>query len=154
MKLKRFQLFLIILLVAFTASCSNESLYRKVAQVNYGTSFGMCVGYCKREVSIDSVYTSYSCAGWTKEVEPTLYKVQTTKSAWDSVKVLINNKAFFELPATIGCPDCADGGAEWVEVKLLNGTAHKVVFEYYNEPQQLQGSIAKLRQIAGKNKCK
>ena len=114
MKLKRFQLFLIILLVAFTTSCSNESLYRKVAQVNYGTSFGMCVGYCKREVSIDSVYTSYSCAGWTKEVEPTLYKVQTTKSAWDSVKVLINNKAFFELPATIGCPDCADGGAEWV----------------------------------------
>ena len=154
MKLKRFQLFLIILFVAFTTSCSNESLYRNVAQVNYGTSFGMCVGYCKRDVSIDSVYTSYGCAGWTKEVEPTLYKVQTTKSAWDSVKVLINNKAFFELPATIGCPDCADGGAEWVEVKLLNGTAHKVVFEYYNEPQQLQGSIAKLRQIAGKNKCK
>jgi len=45
MKLKRFQLFLIILLVAFTTSCSNESLYRNVAQVNYGTSFGMCVGY-------------------------------------------------------------------------------------------------------------
>jgi len=39
-------------------------------------------------------------------------------------------------------------------VKLLNGTAHKVVFEYNNEPQQLQGSIAKLRQIAGKNECK
>ena len=154
MKLKRIQLFLVILLVTVTLSCSNESLYRKVAQVNYGTSFGMCVGYCKRDVSIDSVYTSYSCAGWTKDLQPTLYKVQTTKSAWDSVKVLINNKAFFELPATIGCPDCADGGAEWVEVKLLNGTAHKVVFEYNNEPQQLQGSIAKLRQIAGKNKCK
>ena len=154
MKLKRFQLFLIILLVALTSSCSNESLYRKAAQVNYGTSFGMCVGYCKHDVSIDSMYTSYSCAGWTKEVEPTLYKVQTAKSAWDSVKVLINNKAFFELPATIGCPDCADGGAEWVEVKLLNGTTHKVVFEYYNEPQQLKGSIAKLRQMAGKNECK
>lgn len=154
MKLKHFQLFLIILLVAFTASCSNESLYRNVAQVNYGTSFGMCVGYCKHDVSIDSMYTSYSCAGWTKEVEPTLYKVQTAKSAWDSVKVLLNNKAFFELPATIGCPDCADGGAEWVEVKLLNGTTHKVVFEYYNEPQQLKGSIAKLRQMAGKNECK
>ena len=154
MKLKRVQFFLVILLVTVTLSCSNESLYRKVAQVNYGTSFGMCVGYCKRDVSIDSVYTSYSCAGWTKDLQPTLYKVQTTKSAWDSVKVLINNKAFFELPATIGCPDCADGGAEWVEVKLLNGTAHKVVFEYNNEPQQLQGSIAKLRQIAGKNECK
>lgn len=152
MKLKRFQLFLIILLVAFTASCSNESLYRKVAQVNYGTDFSMCAGYCNRDVSIDSVYTSYSCGGLTKK--PTLYKVQTTKSAWDSVKVLLNNKAFFELPATIGCPDCADGGAEWVEVKLLNGTTHKVVFEYYNEPQQLKGSIAKLRQMAGKNECK
>ena len=154
MKLKRVQFFLVILLVTVISSCSNESLYRNVVQINYGTSFGMCVGYCKHDVSIDSVYTSYSCAGWTKELEPTLYKVQTTKSAWDSVKVLINNKAFFELPATIGCPDCADGGAEWVEVKLLNGTAHKVVFEYNNEPQQLQGSIAKLRQIAGKNECK
>ena len=154
MKLKRVQFFLVILLVTVISSCSNESLYRNVVQINYGTSFGMCVGYCKHDVSIDSVYTSYSCAGWTKELEPTLYKVQTTKSAWDSVKVLINNKAFFELPATIGCPDCADGGAEWVEVKLLNGTAHKVVFEYYNEPLQLQGSIAKLRQIAGKNECK
>jgi len=154
MKLKRIQLFLVILLVTVTSSCSNESLYRNVAQVNYGTSFGMCVGYCKRDVSIDSVYTSYSCAGWTKDLQPIQYKVQTAKSAWDSVKVLINNKAFFELPATIGCPDCADGGAEWVEVKLLNGTAHKVVFEYNNEPQQLQSSIAKLRLIAGKNECK
>jgi hypothetical protein len=152
MKLKRVQFFLVILLVTATSSCSNESLYRKVAQVNYGTDFSMCAGYCNRDVSIDSVYTSYSCGGLTKK--PTLYKVQTTKSAWDSVKVLLSNKAFFELPATIGCPDCADGGAEWVEVKLLNGTAHKVVFEYNNEPQQLQGSIAKLRQIAGKNECK
>ena len=108
MKLKRIQLFLIILLVTVASSCSNESLYRNVAQVNYGTSFGMCVGYCKRDVSIDSVYTSYNCAGLTKN--STQYKVQTTKSAWDSVKVLLSNKAFFELPATIGCPDCADGG--------------------------------------------
>lgn len=54
-------------------------------------------------------------------------------------------EAFFELPEVIGCPDCEDGGAEWVEMKLQNGDKHKVYFEYLREPDVLKKLLAKLR---------
>ena len=53
--------------------------------------------------------------------------------------------SFFELPETIGCPDCADGRAEWLEIELMNGEKHKVTFEYRNEPASLNDHIIGLR---------
>jgi len=74
-------------------------------------------------------------------------------SAVDSINS-INTTSFFKLPETIGCPDCADGGAEWLEIILLNGKKHKVTFEYRNEPTQLKNQIIKLREILSKNECR
>ena len=49
------------------------------------------------------------------------------------------------MPETIGCPDCADGGAEWIEIKLANGEKHKVTFEYMNAPSAFKNYISGLR---------
>ena len=36
--------------------------------------------------------------------------------------------SFFILEERIGCPDCADGGSEWIEI-LANNKTYKVTFE-------------------------
>ena len=145
---------LIVLFLPFFISCSNETIYNKVAGVNYGTSFGMCVGYCKRDVSVDSINTKVNCSSWSAELKPISKVIQTSKSTWDSVRVLLNSKEFLLLPETIGCPDCADGGAEWLELKMANGEMHKVTFEYYHEPEILKNYLGALRTILNKNACK
>jgi len=37
---------------------------------------------------------------------------------------------FFNLPAVIGCPDCADGGSEWIELELNHGEIHRANWDY------------------------
>ena len=145
---------LIILLLSFFSSCSNEIIYSKVTQVNYGTSFGMCVGYCKRDVSVDSIYTKLDCTSWRAELKPISKVINTSKSTWDSIKVLVNSKEFLLLPEIVGCPDCADGGAEWLELKLANGQMHKVTFEYNREPEILKNYLGALRTLLSRNECK
>ena len=44
----------------------------------------------------------------------------------------------------IGCPDCADGGAEWLELGFED-RVKRVTFEYMNEPEQLGDIIPELR---------
>ena len=145
--------FIFVLVFVTSNSCSNEIIYNKVTKVNYGTSFGMCVGYCKREVTVDSMNTTYNCVSWNPDLKPLTTTNQTPKLLWDSARVLVNSKEFFLLPATIGCPDCADGGAEWLELKLANGEIHKVTFEYNKEPELLKNYLIRLRGILKKNDC-
>jgi hypothetical protein len=49
----------------------------------------------------------------------------------------LDYSAFMNLPATIGCPDCTDGGTEWIELSAPNG-GHKVTFEYGKPPADLK----------------
>ena len=56
---------------------------------------------------------------------------QTTISLadWNTLKAAANLDTFGKQPATLGCPDCADGGAEYVELQISEQT-HRVTFEY------------------------
>jgi len=147
------QIFGFILFVVLFSSCSNDVFYNNIAQVNYGTSFGKCVGFCKRDVTIKSTEATYKCYSWYPVTQTITNKAEITTSELDSISNL-NTKLFFELPETIGCPDCADGGAEWLEIELISGEKHKVTFEFNNEPTLLKNHIAKLREVLGRNECK
>lgn len=124
-----------------------------ISQIKYGTSFGECIGYCKRDIALNSRVVSYHCASWNTDFPPITRTEVLNVAAWDSVKLNINITDFFELPETIGCPDCADGGAEWLELELKNGNKHKVTFEYNNEPALLKNYILKLREMLTANEC-
>lgn len=66
----------------------------------------------------------------------------------------MNLNDFFKLSETIGCPDCADGGAEWVEVEYVSGKKHRVTFEYMKEPDELKDYLIGLREQKEKSvKC-
>jgi len=45
-----------------------------------------------------------------------------------------------------GCPDCADGGAEWVEISF-DTLKHRVTFEFLNEPEELTPIVSALREL-------
>lgn len=143
----------LILCVILFSSCSNELIYNNIAQVNYGTSFGECIGFCKREVTIKSINATYKCYSWYPITQTITNNAEINVSTLDSIRNL-NTKSFFDLPETIGCPDCADGGAEWLEIELVTGEKHKVTFEYNNEPTLLKNYISKLREVLGRNECK
>ena len=46
----------------------------------------------------------------------------------------------------VGCPDCADGGAEWISFKL-DGKMKEVTYEYGKAPDALKDLVLKLKEI-------
>jgi len=153
MKTLMHQFLAILILVTSLEACSNDVIYKNITQLNYGTSFGECVGYCKHEVTIKSKAATYKCYS-LNPTEQTLTKNTIISSSTSDSIYSFDTNSFFKLPETIGCPDCADGGAEWLEIILPNGDKHKVTFEYHAEPASIKDQIIKLREILNKNECK
>jgi len=142
----------LLFLLPFCYGCT-ELNDNPIAQIKYGTSFGMCAGYCKHDMVIKPNKITYNCSGWTNSVEPITRTESLNGVGWDSIKTDFNLDAFFELPEVIGCPDCADGGAEWLEIELTTGETHKVTFEYSKEPDFIKPQIERLRKMLSKNNC-
>ena len=134
---------LISLLVLIAFSCKKND-DNEIVQINYGISFGECIGYCKHDIHLESGIIRYTNSGWSDTIETTTCTDFLAKESWDSYTSAIDIKSFFKLPETIGCPDCTDGGAEFIEI-ITSGEKHKVTFEYFNEPETLREIIVGLR---------
>lgn len=117
--------------------------------VNYGTSFGMCVGPCRKEmnflngeVSFTVFYTEgRGATGGT----PKTYKETLDATLQNSLIKSIDYDAFKKLNGVVGCPDCADGGAEWVEI-MKGDSKHKVTFEFGKAPKEIESLVTVLRE--------
>lgn len=146
------QIILPILIAMFLTSCTTE-LDKRIQKVSYGTSFGECMGYCKHQMVISRDSVKYSCISNGNILpQKDVYK-KMTFIGWDSLRNNITVSSLLALPEVIGCPDCADGGAEWLELMLANGETHKVTFEYGKEPVSIKDYIAKCRLILNGNTC-
>jgi hypothetical protein len=49
-----------------------------------------------------------------------------------------------QLDSIFGCPDCADGGAEWIEINTID-KKHKITFEFGKEPEELKSLLGYLK---------
>ncbi|MDL5513649.1 hypothetical protein QSE00_17645 [Arenibacter sp. M-2] len=136
----------LLLMFGILLSCEkNEVNPLDIKQLGYGTSFGMCVGYCKNEMLLRSGTVFYSRSGWNNQVEPIKCTENMTQLSWDSLKKTVDLNEFNSLPEILGCPDCADGGAEWLEIENFSGQKSKVTFEYGKEPDELKSMVTALR---------
>ncbi len=116
--------------------------------IEYGTSFGMCAGYCMKKITISDSKIIFEKKSWNIEEYPIVTITESyNQSDWINLLTKVDYESFQELNPIIGCPDCADGGAEWIELKKLNGEAYKVTFEYGNEPEVLQNFIQDLKEL-------
>ncbi|MFA9392669.1 MAG: hypothetical protein ACERKD_22865 [Prolixibacteraceae bacterium] len=130
---------LLISFLLLIASCNEteQSIHpQNINSIKYGTSFGECIGYCINSIEITEGQIELTKTGW--EMSGTLPEINRSETMdnehWLSLIESINFDAFQQLDSIIGCPDCADGGAEWIEIKKENQSV-KIVFEYMNEPQ-------------------
>ena len=114
--------------------------------VKHGTSFGECAGYCLTELTIHGLGANFQRSGW--RTDPSLPVKETTAvlqaDEWDAIISSIDYVRLAELDTIIGCPDCADGGAEWIEV-IDTGYHKKVTFEFGKSLPYIQQLVDRLR---------
>lgn len=99
--------------------------------IRNGTSFGMCAGYCKSDYVFNGTSVTLTQNGTRTAAQSPAKTCQTTISPadWNALKTLADVDAFSGKSATLGCPDCADGGAEYIELQT-GDRKHRVTFEY------------------------
>ena len=99
--------------------------------IRTGTSFGMCVGYCQNDYTFSGTSVTLTQNGTRTQAESPARTCQTTLSQadWEALAALANVEAFSSKPATLGCPDCADGGAEYIELQS-GDRKHRITFEF------------------------
>jgi len=144
-----FNLMIIICLFSLFA-CEMEEANRagEIKSISYGTSFGECLGYCKNQMELNEEVATLMKKGWNEL--GALPDVQCTRTLgsqeFDNILDSIDLSIFILLDEVIGCPDCADGGAEWVEISF-DTTTHRVTFEYMNEPKELANVVPIMREL-------
>jgi hypothetical protein len=140
------KLLLLILLTIIFACKNDDKNENEIAQISYGTSFGMCFGYCISTLKVYPEKVTFIRAGRNDEVQT--ITITDTYTGWDGLFSEADTMKIFGLPEVLGCPDCADGGAEWIEIVSQSGKKHKVTFEYMNEPEEIEDLIILLREKA------
>ena len=102
--------------------------------INSGTSFGECWGYCINELELQDIYANFQVSGWWEEDPdfPTLiHEDIISQSALETIVNSFDFDEYIQLDGVYGCPDCADGGSEWIEI-THDGITKRVTFEAYD----------------------
>ncbi|NND05588.1 MAG: hypothetical protein HKN87_04340 [Saprospiraceae bacterium] len=137
----------LIFLVIILISCSKESIDSDaVIRINSGIRYGFCVGYCAHEVEITFETTTYTKSGTRVDTLPDQScGGPTEQGEWKSLVDLVD-PAFHRLDSVVGCPDCVDQGAEFIEV-ITSTCSHVVTFDptLKEEIHPLVGSLRDLR---------
>mgnify|MGYP002640626676 CR=1 FL=1 len=122
----------------------------ELRSVRGGTSFGECLGYCWQELHLTAAGATLTQRGWNTDTYPARSARQLVETAlWNRLSNLPDVRDMQSLDDTIGCPDCADGGAEWVEVETTSGSK-RVTYEYGAPPKEiaeLARVLAELRAV-------
>jgi hypothetical protein len=135
-----------------TAACAKNATDQTLERttVRWGTSFGMCGGYCRTELQIDGATLRLTRMSWDTARYPTVMQQQPlTETTRQQIAEKLDRDAISRLKDVYGCPDCADGGAEWVEVETAQ-FKKRVTFEYNKSPAELQALVTELRALRGR----
>lgn len=134
------------LLIGAISSCSASKDSNSVTYIKHGSSFGMCHGYCFNETTFTkSEKIAFSKAYGRTNPDEFPDKSDTTlleEALWNELINSFEVDSFFILEERIGCPDCADGGSEWIEI-CANNKTYKVTFEN-GEPLKSMDKLLKL----------
>ncbi|MCE9522580.1 MAG: hypothetical protein K8S25_09140 [Alphaproteobacteria bacterium] len=147
----RFGLIVAVVAALGLAACDNGAKDASgVVRVVSTTSFGMCVGYCSTRLEIaagEAVLVRESRGGRGGAVLPTQrFTAPLNASEWQEIVRLAAAAKFDGLPEVIGCPDCADGGAESLSVEGSGGTK-TVKFDHGAKVEALQPLLDRVREL-------
>jgi len=149
--IKLLSLSALTLALASCASATGAAPQADVTRVVSTTSFGMCVGYCTTELAITEGQATLTRLarggrGAPQNLPPQTYSMPLSVSEWQDIQRLAAVADFDALPDVVGCPDCADGGAEGLTVEAASG-AESVSLEFRAEVRELQPLLTRVRAI-------
>jgi hypothetical protein len=138
-----------IVLVAAAACATHASLSDPSplpARIRWGWSFGWCVGYCAEVMQLERGRIRVTQWPSDRSQPRRMSERHLADAEWRALLEGIEQAGIDALPDRIGCPDCADGGAEFVE--LERGTTKKrVTFDYGGGPPELHAVLKELRAL-------
>lgn len=119
-----------------------------ILMVKTGTYFGECLGYCNDQLVITPERILYSLMSNVrdKEYPDITSEISIKRDDWNSLIALIDFETLVSLPDTIGCPDCADQGGEWIEISDGQHTK-RVDFEFNASVHEIDDFVKYLRRI-------
>ena len=110
----------------------NFAISKENITFRVGTSFGECLGYCRTNMEVNGTELDYIEFAWDyarQQVPDRLFSDTLSVEEWSALVDAFDWQTFAALDSVIGCPDCADGGAEWIEVGYF-GKTKKITIEY------------------------
>ncbi|MET0554345.1 MAG: hypothetical protein ABW221_14980 [Vicinamibacteria bacterium] len=115
--------------------------------VTHGVSFGFCLptAYCssRLEVSAQTAVLTYE----SRQRTPFVQRRALDPAQWTKIATALDPAKLRALPEVVGCPDCADGGAESVAVTFGDGQVDSVTFEYRDDVAGIEALVDALREI-------
>lgn len=120
--------------------------------IRFGSSSGMCIGYCKHEYALHSWGMDCWRRGWESGGDTSKYPTQhqfiRRIDLYREAVAALDTSVFWNAPGIIGCPDCADGGSCWVEVTW--GEKRKMVtYDCPTDIGELRPFVSKLYALVG-----
>ena len=133
------------------AACAGEiRASTNVRQVVSTTSFGMCIGYCTTRLEISegqAVLVREARGGrGVHDLPEQRISAALTPGEWREIASLAATTSLTGLPPVIGCPDCADGGAESLTIASADGS-RSVSFEYGAAIEPAQPLLDRVRAL-------
>lgn len=136
--------------LSLSACATQTSAPADVRQVVSTTSFGMCAGYCSTRLEISegrAVLVRNGHGRGVPDLPEQRFESSLSAAEWAEISALAAKTDLAALPETIGCPDCADGGAESISVAGADGGARTVTFDYNASVAQAQPLLDRVRAL-------
>lgn len=149
--MKHWKILLVFTIAIFGfISCAVSTKKREILTIKHGSSFGMCNGYCfKENTYTPEDYIHYEKAfGRTnpKDFPEKMDSISISPKEWEEIISKIDLEKFYAEQETIGCPDCADGGSEWIEIATTD-KVYRVTFEFGQPSEGLKPIYSALRKL-------
>jgi hypothetical protein len=133
------------------AACGSGTIApAAITKVASTTSFGMCVGYCKTTLEISEKEAVLTREAWGRGAGANLPLERTTApisaQEWQEIATAAAAAKIDALPERIGCPDCADGGAESLTIEGP-GRAKTITFDHGAAIAEAQPLLDRVRAL-------
>jgi hypothetical protein len=135
-------------LASLTGACGDGTTGPSdVSLIEWSESFGFCPpsAYCATRVSVTG--TQAVLRRESRQAPERRFTTQLTAAEADTLARLAVETRFDRLGPVVGCPDCADGGAETLSV-VLEGQQRRVTFESGADIAELQPLLGHVRALA------
>lgn len=150
--MKNFTYIVVLFSTLLLSSCESQSPNVGLdGSISLGSNFGFCFGPCFQEMrlnkSTDEVIFEVKFRKTGGEQTSEIFKDKLSDATLSSIAAEVDFNLIKSMDEIYGCPDCADGGSEWIEINTGSGVENvkRVTFEYGKAPKEIEKLVDLLR---------